>query len=66
MNSINTLTVIEVNGSSPEELDGLPRCEIRSHWNDRDLVVVQILNQVVTVRASEIIAAVANATNIPR
>jgi hypothetical protein len=66
MDSTNSLTVCEVNGKSRSELEELPRCEIRSHWNDNDLVVVQILNQVVTLRAREIIAAVSNSTNIPR
>ena len=60
------MSVVEVAGKcrSAPDLEDLPRCEMRSHWNDKELVVIQICNQVVTLRAKEVIAAVQNSTNI--
>lgn len=57
------LTVVEDHGKSSSELESLPHVEIRNHWNQNDLVVVKVLNQEVTLIASEVIAAVNNATN---
>lgn len=60
---INSLRVIESHGKSRNELESLPHVEIRNHWNQSDFVVFKVLDQEVTLVASEIIAAVHNATN---
>lgn len=59
----NQMTVVEDHGKSRDQLESLPHVEIRNHWNDDRLVVVKVLDQEVTLIASEIVAAVKNATN---
>lgn len=66
MTNTTTLSVVEVGGRSIQDLEDIPRCEIRSHFFDNELVVLQVCNQVVTLKAREIFAATHNATNIPR
>ena len=60
---INSLTVVEDHGKSRAELESLPHVEIRNHWNDPALVVFKVLDQEVTLRATEVIQATHNATN---
>lgn len=59
----NDLRVVEVGGTPIEKLEESPRVTIGSHWNDDDLVILNIGAAAVTIRAREAIAAIANATN---
>jgi hypothetical protein len=43
-----------------------PSIRVHSHWNQRDRVVIEIVDFRVTVLAADIMAAVDNATNTNR
>lgn len=43
-----------------------PCVRVHSHWNRADMVVIEIADKKVTVAASDINAAVKNATNTAR
>ncbi|HYG22745.1 MAG TPA: hypothetical protein VEH04_08190 [Verrucomicrobiae bacterium] len=66
MKTSSELTVVESHGQSREQLESLPHVRIESHWNDRDLIVLKVLDQEVTLVAREVIAAVENAKNTGR
>lgn len=66
MISTNTLTIYEANGKIVEDKKYPARCEIRSHLQLGDLVSLQLGQLTVYLRADQLIAAVKNATNIPR
>lgn len=51
---------VEVNMSAP------PDIIISSHWNDRRLIVIDSGDKKLTIKASDLLAAIANATNTAR
>lgn len=61
----NEITLYETDG---KETSGcpLPIMIVRSHWNRNTLVVLEIAGERVTVCARDLLAAVANATNVSR
>lgn len=58
----NTITVYEVSGKDSAVVNG-PTISVRSHWNRSSLVVLQVDDKELTVSASDLQAAIANATN---
>jgi len=58
----NELKLLEIDGKAESGLD-CPKMVVRSHWN-RDSLIVLLVNGVsYTVSASDILAAIKNATN---
>lgn len=64
MRVMNDLDVVESNGRSRDQLEDLPVVTVRSHSADHELVVVQIMNQTVTLRAEQLLFAVRNSVNV--
>ena len=62
MNVESKIGIYEVDGSTVEGL-GPTQLIVRSHWNDRDSVVLQGEGFSITVVADELTMAIHNATN---
>ena len=46
--------------------DHKPTLEVRNHWNDRQMVVLELEGTKITVLASDLEAAIRNCTNTAR
>ena len=66
----NEVTVYELCGTPTDSSRLLatiiPLFTVESHWNEREKVVITIGGETVTVVASDLIAAIKNATNSNR
>lgn len=60
---LNEVTVHEING---KETSSTQPVIVKNHWNDPALVLVTVAGVEVTVSATELAAAVKNATNTAR
>lgn len=60
-----TLRIVEINGKSTPAFNP-PELTVDSHQVRSSLVVIHAGNKKLTVKASELRAAIANATRVPR
>lgn len=63
MKVLNEITILELDGTDTFGLDR-PQLEVRSHWNDRDFVVLHYGEMTITVCANDLEKALSNATNV--
>jgi hypothetical protein len=57
----NAISVYEVDGK--EAISDGPTIEVRSHWSRQSMVVLKVNGQSLTVIATDLEAAIRNATN---
>ena len=61
----NTIKVYEVDGTDAAMIDG-PTVKVHSHWNQNDMVTLEVAGKRYTVLAKDLESAVSNATNTGR
>ena len=61
----NKINLYEVNGVEVNVVPE-PTVIVSSHWNDHKMIVIDTGNNKITVKASDLLAAIANATNTAR
>ena len=70
MNTIDVSSIVQVYEVDGAEIKGLksdkPNIIIRNHWNRRELVELEVGGQRLTVSASDLERAIANAQNAHR
>ena len=64
MNVINIIKVYEIDGDDGIKYD--TSIEIKSHWNYKKFIVLNIFGKEITVVAEDLEKAIQNSTNVPR
>lgn len=64
MEVINKIKVYEIDGDDKIKYD--TSIEIKSHWNYKDFIVLNIFGQEITVIAKDLEKAIENAVNVSR
>lgn len=65
INVESKLPMYEVDGEKMKLLE-MPKMTVKSHWNDNDMVVIEVGERSYTVVKKDLAAAIENATNINR
>lgn len=63
---INKVDILEVNGKKDPPHDSIETLTVESHWNSSNLVTLAVGSMKIAVTAKDLIAAIANATNVAR
>lgn len=61
----NKIELYEIDGNKTKAVPA-PTIIVHSHWNDNNMIILDTGNNKITVKASDLIAAIANATNTSR
>lgn len=64
MDVINKIKVYEIDGDDNIKYD--TSIEVKSHWNYRDFIVLNIFGKEITVVAKDLEKAIQNSINVPR
>lgn len=62
MSVINKVPVYEIDGN--DDIKDNPSIEVKSHWNYKNLIVLNIFGKEITVVAKDLEKAIQNATNV--
>lgn len=65
MSVINKIKVYEIDGDDKDVEYGT-NIEIKSHWNYKDFIVLNIFGKEITVVAEDLERAIQNSINVPR
>ena len=65
MEVINKINVYEIDGND-EDIKYGTTIEIKSHWNSRKLVCLNIFGKEITINAEDLKRAIDNAVNVSR
>lgn len=64
MDVINKIKVYEIDGDDNIKYD--TSIEVKSHWNYKNFIVLNIFGKEITVVAEDLEKAIQNSTNVPR